>query len=176
MGGIATNGAFAGTDVDDVGIGGSDGDGADGAEVDVAIGDGFPGVAAVDGLEDAAAGSAEVVDERLAGHARNGVDATTAEGANLAKGEGIESTGGARGCCGRRSGLRGGCRLGRERGGMFGFLRDYGEGSDDGQDEQSCSETIGAEKRGFRWQAGHAVTLPGVEESTFGRWKNRNDS
>jgi hypothetical protein len=56
VGGVAAEVALAGADVDDVGIGGSDRDRADGAELQLAVGHGNPVRAAVGGLEDAAAG------------------------------------------------------------------------------------------------------------------------
>ena len=115
VGGITADGAFAGADVDDVGIGGRDGDGADGAEVDVAVGDGLPVVAAVDGFEYAAAGSAEVVDKGLTGDTADGVDASAAEGSDLTEGENVKASGGAWGFgCWRW--LRGGSWRSRGRG------------------------------------------------------------
>src|SRR6185369_3226201 len=63
MRGITAQCVFAGADVDDVRIGRVDGDRADRA-AEVFVGDRLPGVAAVGGLHDAAAGGARVVLER----------------------------------------------------------------------------------------------------------------
>jgi hypothetical protein len=52
-------------------------------------------VAAVHGLEDAAAGAPEVIDERLTGNTGNSADPATAEGTDLAqlqRGEAVEWT------------------------------------------------------------------------------------
>src|SRR5581483_5811398 len=62
--GVAAQLGFAGADVHNVGIRFGDGDGADGRARDLAISDRTPGGAAIRGLPQAAAGSAEVILER----------------------------------------------------------------------------------------------------------------
>ena len=81
--------AFAAADVDDVGIGGSDGDGADGAGGFV-VPEAVPGLAGVGGLEDASAYSADVEGGGLGGDAGEGAGAAGAHGADLSPAHGGE--------------------------------------------------------------------------------------
>lgn len=60
MGDVATDAGFAHADVDDVGVGGRDGNGANGGALEEAVGDILPVYAAVDCFPDAAAGGAEI--------------------------------------------------------------------------------------------------------------------
>src|SRR5262249_60007322 len=80
---VAADGLLAAADVDDVRVRLADGDGADGA-AEEAVGDVLPGGAAVAGAPDAAAGGAEVEQQRLAGHAGDGRRAAAAERADQA--------------------------------------------------------------------------------------------
>ena len=80
-GGIAADAAFAGADIDDVGIGRRHGQAADGGRL-LVVEDGLPGGGAIRGFPDAAAGGAEVVSGGIAGDARGGQGAAAAEWAN----------------------------------------------------------------------------------------------
>ena len=71
VGVLAADVGLAGADVDDVGIGRSHGDGADGADGNAFVGDGKPGAAGVLGLPHAAADRAEIKGVRLVGVARD---------------------------------------------------------------------------------------------------------
>ncbi len=87
VGVLAADVGLAGADVDDVGIGGSDGDGSDGADGDAGggiVGDGEPGAAGVFGLPDAAADGAHVEGVGLRGVAGDAVGAAAAHGADVA--------------------------------------------------------------------------------------------
>src|SRR5258708_2221962 len=81
---IAANGRLAHADVDHVGVGGRDGDAADGGASEVAVGDVLPEEPSVHGLPDAATGGAEVERVIVAGVARDGNNATAAIGADTA--------------------------------------------------------------------------------------------
>ena len=87
VGGVAAKVGLAHAGVDDVGVGVRDGDGADGAELDLFIGDGEPVHAAVGGLPDASAGGTHVEGHGLGLDAGDGADASAAERADLAEGE-----------------------------------------------------------------------------------------
>jgi hypothetical protein len=97
VGGVAAHGGFAGADVQDVGVRRRNRDGADRPEIDLAVGDGLPGVATVGGLEDASAHTTEVEDERLVAHTGDGDDAAAAEWAELAEGNPLQRIGRGRG-------------------------------------------------------------------------------
>ncbi len=71
LGEIATDAGFAGANVDGVGIGGGDGEGADGRRFFV-IEEGLPGESAIGGFPDAATDGAEVPGVRIAGDAGGG--------------------------------------------------------------------------------------------------------
>ena len=75
--------ALAAADVDDVRIGGRDGDGADGAGR-LVVEDRIPGAAVVGRLPDAAVAHADVEDVRLAGDAGGGLGASAAMRADRA--------------------------------------------------------------------------------------------
>ena len=85
--------AFAAGDVDKVGIGGGDGDGADGLG-GLVVEDGEPGAAVVVGFPDAAVDLAGVEDVGLGGDARCGAGAAAAEGTDVAPVEVVEEGGG----------------------------------------------------------------------------------
>ena len=78
---IGTLESFAAADVDDVGIGGSDGESADGAG-GLVVEDGVPGAAVVGGLPDAAVADADVEDVGLGGDALGGFGASGAQGSD----------------------------------------------------------------------------------------------
>ncbi len=80
---VAADGVLAGADVDHVGVGLTHPDRADGP-AEVLIGDGQPGIAAVGGLEDAAAGRAHPVFVGAAGGSRDRNAAAAAEDADFA--------------------------------------------------------------------------------------------
>jgi hypothetical protein len=84
---VAAQVGFSHAGVDDVGIGVGDGDGADRTELELAIGDGVPVDAAVGGLEDAAAGCAEVEGHGLRLHAGDGSHTAAPEGTDLPEGD-----------------------------------------------------------------------------------------
>ena len=93
--------AFAAADVDDVGVGGGEGDGADGAG-GLVVEDGLPGAAEVVGLPDAAVVDADVEDVGLVGDAGGADGAAAAEGADVAPTQagivgGVEGLGGEKG-------------------------------------------------------------------------------
>ncbi len=67
--GVAANASLAGADVDDVGVGGSDGDAADRPGAEEFIGDGFPRHPAIHCLPHTAACGTHVIHVRLARHA-----------------------------------------------------------------------------------------------------------
>jgi hypothetical protein len=83
VGGLRAGIGLAGADVDDVGIGGRDGDGADGLHRFM-VEDGAPGAAGVVGLPHAAADRAHVEGVGLAGVAGHGEGAAAAHGADVA--------------------------------------------------------------------------------------------
>ena len=62
---VAARTCFTAAHIEDVAVRGSDGDGADGADAEEAVGDVLPAVAGVGRLPHAAAGAAEVVSERI---------------------------------------------------------------------------------------------------------------
>ena len=72
---------LAGSDVNHVGIGRSDGKSSDGSDA-LAVEDGSPNLSAVGGLPDSASRRAEIVGIRMAWHARYGRDSTAAKGAD----------------------------------------------------------------------------------------------
>jgi len=78
---IGTLEAFATGNVDDVGIGRSDGDGADGAGV-LMIKDGIPGAAEIVSFPDAAVDGADVEDVRLRRDTGEGAGAAATDGAD----------------------------------------------------------------------------------------------
>ena len=80
-------GLFAGADDDDFGIGGGDGDVADGSYV-LVVEDWFPGSAAAGSFPDAAAGGADVVGCGVAGYPDDCRDAAGAVGADQAPAQG----------------------------------------------------------------------------------------
>ena len=73
--------AFAAAGVDDVGIGGGDGERADGSG-GLVVEDGVPGTAVVGGLPDAAIADADVEDVGLGGDALGGFGASGAQGSD----------------------------------------------------------------------------------------------
>ena len=75
--------AFAAADVDDVGVGGRDGEGADGAG-GLVVEDGLPGAAVVVGLPDAAVVDADVEDVGLCRDAGGADGPAAAEGSDVA--------------------------------------------------------------------------------------------
>src|ERR1700677_3141093 len=77
---------FAAANVDDVGIAGGDGDGADGAR-GLVVENWVPGVAEVVGLPDTPVDLGHVEDARLLGDAGDGDGASAAEGADAAPAE-----------------------------------------------------------------------------------------
>ena len=106
---VAAQLRLAHADVDDVGIGGRDGDGADRGGLQRLVGDRRPGRAAVGRLPEAAAGGAEVVFERPGVAAGRAGRSSAARGADAAPAQAAEervavAAGGRRG---------GGCRRGR---------------------------------------------------------------
>src|SRR5271156_1775538 len=87
---VAAHTGFAGADVDDVGIGFRDGDGADGGRgVFCLVEDGLPVEAAVGGLPDSAGDCAEVISIGLADDAGYGYYAASTEGTDEAVLEGF---------------------------------------------------------------------------------------
>ncbi len=84
---IAAELGLAHADVDHVGIGGGDRDGADGRALELAIGDGPPGEAAVGGLPKSAAGCAEEILERPGGTAGGGDGAAASRRPDATPGE-----------------------------------------------------------------------------------------
>ena len=90
--GIAADRALACAHINHVVVGVRYRNRSDGTEVDVPVGDRLPNVPAVRRLEDAATGSAEVEDQRFAGNASDRIDATAAEGTDLAQRQRVEST------------------------------------------------------------------------------------
>ncbi len=78
--GVATNARLAGANVDDVGVGGGDGDTADRPGAEVLVGDRLPRHPAIHGLPNAAAGGAHVVHVGLARHPGHRGDPAAAVG------------------------------------------------------------------------------------------------
>ena len=84
MRGIAADVRLAHADIDDVGVGFGNSDGAHRSGLELAVGDRHPVHAAIDGFPDSAAGGAEVVDIGLRGDARDSHHAAAAEWADVA--------------------------------------------------------------------------------------------
>jgi len=86
-------GLFAGAGVEDFGVGGGDGEGADGGYA-LLVEDRLPDVAGVGGLPDAATGCAEVVYVGVVGNAGDGGDTSAAEGTDEEPLEGFQAVAG----------------------------------------------------------------------------------
>ncbi len=93
VGDVAADGRFAHRGVDDVRIGGAEGQPADGCALEEAVGDVFPILAAVGGLPDSAAGRAEVKNSDTRGVSGDGDDAAAAVGTDQAPLEPVERIG-----------------------------------------------------------------------------------
>ena len=94
VGDLTADIGLAGSDIDDVGIGGRDGYGADGADGNALVADGIPRAAGVLSLPQASAHRAHVERVGLAGVAGDGEGAATAHGADVAPAKTREERGG----------------------------------------------------------------------------------
>ena len=127
---IGTLEAFAAAYVDDVGIGGGEGDGADGTGR-LVVEDGLPGAAEVVGLPDAAVVHADVEDVGLAGDTGGADGAAATKGADVAPTQarivgGIEGLGGEKG--GDQDKQKGATKHVTEEDSIGGNGRSYGGG------------------------------------------------